>query len=798
MSDRAFSGTNTKELESQNNGSGSSWLEAYDGNGAAVVTDVTSGDWTIGAFISSSNKQVRTLYLNFDTSSIPDDEVALRATLELTRALSGGTSDWSSRDMEIYAVSYGTPPATTADWLDRSELAAATLVGRVTMDNTWTLGETKVITLSVAAPAGWVSLTGNTQLVLTSEMHSSGETLPADPDYFFNLDNAAGVELVVTSVTAGTLVTTGPMAGTEVCLALFDDALEPAPYWYDIADDIYATNINRGRDDEFDSWQAGTARLVAKNVNGKYDPLNTTSDLYGYILPRKQARIARTNAPTTTDSFTRANSTTTLGTATTGEVWEVLFSYGTWGISTNRAYLPTNGGGHNIATIESRAEDAVVKFTVQTATEAQTGQGLVFRYVNTRNYWYIVFDSAANTWALKKVVDSTHTTVATYSGTGNNGDIISVDCEGSTIIVKVNGSTIGTATGQTDNILGTRHGLYASSAVTSSAFWDSFEIDPYRIVLFRGYIQRQDGWEFYYDKPNDARVVINCVDGFEVLAGVKVDATADADSDGEPDPSYGGEYSGARINRILDLALIPDGWRAVDVGVTLLSDTTLGDNALGLCQEVESIEGGSFFIGANGQFTFKSRHAPLLEPRMTTSQATLSDNGSTSVLEYVEIGRAYAQNIRNYIRAAPSTGSTQVAESTSSQDDYGIITLDVNVLGDEIEALGASQWYLALFKDALFAPSGVQQAPRSSTKLRNRVLRTELLDRETLGFLAPGTTVRSTAAVIIQGITHNLGVDDWMFEKKYTPDRYTFTTYSDYLVLNSTARGKLNTNRLAY
>lgn len=69
------------------------------------------------------------------------------------------------------------------------------------------------------------------------------------------------------------------------------------------------------------------------------------------------------SGPTTlaADTFTRADSATTLGTSSGGQVWSA--PEGTWGITGNRAYLPVNGGGsYNVAYLD--AGQSAVTYTV--------------------------------------------------------------------------------------------------------------------------------------------------------------------------------------------------------------------------------------------------------------------------------------------------------------------------------------------------------------------------------------------------------------------------------------------------
>jgi parallel beta-helix repeat protein len=79
------------------------------------------------------------------------------------------------------------------------------------------------------------------------------------------------------------------------------------------------------------------------------------------------------------DTFTRANSSTSLGTSSSGDAWTA--TTGTLGINTNLAYAP--GAGTNIAHLDGDANGSVSVF-MPTVGNA----GIVFRLLDSTNYWY--------------------------------------------------------------------------------------------------------------------------------------------------------------------------------------------------------------------------------------------------------------------------------------------------------------------------------------------------------------------------------------------------------------------------
>lgn len=97
------------------------------------------------------------------------------------------------------------------------------------------------------------------------------------------------------------------------------------------------------------------------------------------------------------DRFKRANSTTTLGTADSGQAWSS--GNGTWGIDTQRAYTPsgvTSGVDGALAFVD--VGDAVQSVFMDIIGGAPTGiqdMGPLLRYVDANNWWTAFFNRSS-------------------------------------------------------------------------------------------------------------------------------------------------------------------------------------------------------------------------------------------------------------------------------------------------------------------------------------------------------------------------------------------------------------------
>ena len=239
----------------------------------------------------------------------------------------------------------------------------------------------------------------------------------------------------------------------------------------------------------------GGSGIPASTVDAKGDLLVGTADdtvtrlavgSDGHVLTAdstvasgvKWAAASGGGSSSITDSFTRANSTTSLGDTTTGQVWTA--HTGGWGISSNQGYqsTPTNDA---MATVESHSlSNCTISADITSGALGYLG-GLLFRYLNVNNCWVARLNTNAGSNALELYRRSggTWTLVGSWSPAGlaaSTTYALSVVLLGSSITVKLNGTTRITAT-NSQEADATRHGLYGHAVSNSGAMrWDNFSI----------------------------------------------------------------------------------------------------------------------------------------------------------------------------------------------------------------------------------------------------------------------------------------------------------------------------------
>lgn len=76
-----------------------------------------------------------------------------------------------------------------------------------------------------------------------------------------------------------------------------------SPTWTDVTSYVRAIEISRGRADETQNFESGTASVVLDSRDRRFDPFYSAGPYYGKLEPRRQIRIRATVSGTTYDIF---------------------------------------------------------------------------------------------------------------------------------------------------------------------------------------------------------------------------------------------------------------------------------------------------------------------------------------------------------------------------------------------------------------------------------------------------------------------------------------------------------------
>ena len=190
----------------------------------------------------------------------------------------------------------------------------------------------------------------------------------------------------------------------------------------------------------------------------------------GLALPQSRIRRGAIGLVRVTDSFTRPDSTTTMGRAETGQAWTALQK--TWGISTNRAYNTGIDGNDGLVVLQTnRARSLDLRVTVAGVSAANYA-GLAFRCDGTsQNYWRC-FLTATNV-ILARIVGGSATNVLSVADATTSG-VLRVLVRGSSIEVIVAGTSRGMVVDGA-HLGRTWHGLYLANG--GAAFLDDYRAE---------------------------------------------------------------------------------------------------------------------------------------------------------------------------------------------------------------------------------------------------------------------------------------------------------------------------------
>lgn len=173
-----------------------------------------------------------------------------------------------------------------------------------------------------------------------------------------------------------------------------------------------------------------------------------------------------------TDDFNRADSTTTLNTASDGiHTWNA--QVGTWGINTNRGYCPTLSGGIGVASVNYGSRDATLEVAFATVARPL---GVVMGLEDSDDYLRVqarIIATVHRTEVHILTAGVPGAALITVDGVvWADGDVMKVVLgPGDFVEVFRNGSSMGSSSAsQLSGVTGVEHGLFSGN--TSARFDD--------------------------------------------------------------------------------------------------------------------------------------------------------------------------------------------------------------------------------------------------------------------------------------------------------------------------------------
>lgn len=213
----------------------------------------------------------------------------------------------------------------------------------------------------------------------------------------------------------------------------------------------------------------------------------------------------------------------------------------------------------------------------------------------------------------------------------------------------------------------------------------------YSSVTFDRYYGFVDDWSPAYQYPEGGRSDLLATDAFKLFTII---------DPSEQSSQGAGDTTGARLNRILDLA----GWgaqRDIEVGQATHSATTMAQPIISQLRLAADSERGDLYMGGDGFITHRGRFSRLTATRSKLVQWTLGDSdGELNPSSFQTTNNDELK--RNDIRVARAGGTEVVRQSPEAvATPYKVRTYTRSdlTLADDAQTADYADWILNLFAE---------------------------------------------------------------------------------------------------
>ena len=293
--------------------------------------------------------------------------------------------------------------------------------------------------------------------------------------------------------------------------------------------------------------------------------------------------------------------------------------------------------------------------------------------------------------------------------------------------------------------------------------------------LFTGYVT---SWDWTWDLGAQfGRVTINAVDGFHALNLLEIDTVPTGTA---------GQYTGQRINSLLDAAVWPNSLRNIDTGtITCQADAGGDRSALAACQTAEATETGAFYMDGTGNATFLDHNTLGL---LSASTATTFDDDGTDI-QYQQIDVSLDETeLANIVTVTREGGTPQTVSDATSIETYYRRNYSRSglLMQTDDQALSQANYLLSYKKNATLRIDSIGLDLSSPSNRVAAGLTLDVGDPVVINRHYAGTAI--TADLAVQGVAHDITPDRW-FTTISTAERITA------FILGSATSGILGTSK---
>jgi len=298
-----------------------------------------------------------------------------------------------------------------------------------------------------------------------------------------------------------------------------------------------------------------------------------------------------------------------------------------------------------------------------------------------------------------------------------------------------------------------------------------------RYYLYSGYITSYDT-NFQLGVEGISSVTLQCVDAFRLFSNVAISTVAGTSA---------GQYTGARMNNLLDVPSFPSSMREIDTGdSTVQADPGTERDLLNALQTIENSEFGGFYIDPEGNAVFLSRDTVAQKADGTATN--FADDGTG--ISYQAIDFAYDDTlIFNDVTVSRTGGTAQTVQDTSSIETYFIHSgkREGLLIQTDAESLDQATMILQSRKNAVFRIDsiGLNLADDTETARIVAGLSLDIFDLTNITKSTPGSG-SVTLELFVQGIQQDITTNTW------TTKLFTAEPIIQAFILDSATQGILD------
>lgn len=600
------------------------------------------------------------------------------------------------------------------------------------------------------------------------------------------------------------------------------------PIWTDVTSDVRLVDTNQGRSHELSRFNPGRCTVVLDNRDRAYDPLFTGSPHNGKVRPGKKIRVSATwnhmhrlftgyvdswlpgysldgDAVVTVSA---SDATKLLArTRLAGSVWEQTIrddgrAIHWWRLSepgTTNTAVDVAGGAHGTYVNITRGRQS------SSVPVHEPDYACLFDGVDDHVLLPAAGGLTGTTWTFEAWVSAplfdgtTPRTVYSQGTSGGTDGTVYVGVRGADLAtspgrVQVNVNTTAGIVGIIDvlglertHIVVTRSGttvlLYVNGALeTSTTIASNASSDPVvdpRIGTFS-------------PGTAGARIFLGAIDDVILwdVALTLAEVTLHYEAGTTP---LDGQLTGERVNQILDWVDWPAADRDIDTGRTTCQSADLGGNAWDYLNTIAETENGAVFVDGEGRVVFQDRTHYL---KQSASRFTFGDGGGTEI-GFSDFEPNFGEEqVTNEARISRLGGVVRTAANSTSVTDFGPHGLSREGLlhDSDQESQDHADYTVAVYGEPEYRIDKIVAPLQRNSTAGFPVLGLSLQDRVTVTFNPPGGGAEISQVSLVEGISHAVTPKTWRTEFWLSAAR----AEPDFLILNSTVQGHLNTDRLGY